>query len=364
MMSRATVTPAGYVHGRGAGAGDTGGMAAFTEQQIRSAHRSRALFTAAAVILAALASVHFAGGSDIDGAISGFAAVLSAASAVLASRRVGIMKRAVARDEVREPPKTRAEELAEAVESLRQRQWDAIAERAFLAAGGRERRLEPQRRAWDVSMVLDLVTAWNDVVRYEDVTGKPDGIAAGVIRVTPRTVRRSALTPGKPVVISWTVVTRAPSHGEGVDLLKAAEPLLREHLAELAHEGREARYFRVEGGALAEAPGCLASPEAGAGKRLAVAKAPVPQPDSGAVKLDPRWEWKRVQAAGASDRFVKVRCLHPEVVEVPSATDPEKVVAQLCLTCDTRFPAPVSGPADDWPAPLRTGTRRSGIIGA
>ncbi len=33
-------------------------------------------------------------------------------------------------------PKTRAEEPAEAVEALRQRQWDAIAERAYRAMGG------------------------------------------------------------------------------------------------------------------------------------------------------------------------------------------------------------------------------------
>jgi hypothetical protein len=232
-------------------------MTAFTEQQMRSVQKSRALFTLIAIGASALASRYFAHGADLAGAMSAFVAWLWAMSAVLASHRIGIMKRAVARDEVREPPKTHAEELAEAVEALRQRQWDAIAERAFRASRPASKPpvpALPPRAAWDVSMVLDSGAPWNEVCHYQDVTGRPDGIAAGVIRVAPCTVRRSALTPGKPVVVSWTVVTRAASHGDGIDLLKVAEPLLRGRLAGFAHAGGGTWRFRVEGGVLAEVP--------------------------------------------------------------------------------------------------------------
>ena len=123
------------------------------------------------------------------------------------------------------PRLTHAEELAEAVEALRQRQWDAIADRAYLAAGG----------------------------------------AAG----------------GK----------RRASHGQQATALPRPRP----------------------------APA-------------------VARPDSGAVELDPRWEWKLVRGVGVPDRWVKVRCLHTEVERVKSVTG--EVVAQLCLTCDTQFPAP------------------------
>jgi hypothetical protein len=120
----------------------------------------------------------------------------------------------------------------------------------------------PARRpAWDVSMTLDRAAPWNDVCHYEDASRKPAGIADGVIRVIPRAAERPFwLAAGTPLVTSWTMVTRAPSHGEGIDLLKAAEPLLRERIAELA-DGR-ARYFVLKGGALAEVLGCLAPPEA------------------------------------------------------------------------------------------------------
>lgn len=63
----------------------------------------------------------------------------------------------------------------------------------------------------------------------------------------------------------------------------------------------------------------------------------VMRPSAGAVRLDPRWEWKLVRHPGAADEWVKVRCLHAEVEPVESAGE---VVAQLCLTCDTQFPAP------------------------
>lgn len=366
MMSRATLTPAGYVYGlrvRHPAAACQGIIAGMADVQHRTRHlrRSRALFATVAVLELADFAWHLAYGQYAAVPFLGFAAVMFTALLVVATVNIRRIRAEADAGPV-ERPKTRAEELAEAVEEVRQRQWDAIAERAFLAAGGGIR-LPPgativpctssppaPRPAWDVSMTLDSAAPWNEVCHYEDATGKPDGIGAGVIRVIPRAVRQSALTPGKPVITSWTAVTRAASHGEGIDLLKAAEPLLRERLAVLAHEGRETRYFRVEGGALTEVPDGLAVGGTEAAERLAVPKRGVTQPDSGAVKLDPRWEWKLVRRPGLPDEFAKVRCLHSEVEPVESDG---KVIAQLCLTCDTRFPGPVSGPADDWPSPLR-----------
>lgn len=68
-------------------------------------------------------------------------ATLSLAAALAAAwewRKVGRL-RAQAASSQAEPPKTHAEEMAEAVEALRQRQWDLIADRAYLAAGGQDR---------------------------------------------------------------------------------------------------------------------------------------------------------------------------------------------------------------------------------
>jgi hypothetical protein len=56
------------------------------------------------------------------------------------------------------------------------------------------------------------------------------------------------------------------------------------------------------------------------------------------VELDPRWEWTLVQALGMPDRWIKIRCLHTEIEPVTSLAG--ETVAQLCLTCDTQFPAP------------------------
>jgi hypothetical protein len=58
----------------------------------------------------------------------------------------------------------------------------------------------------------------------------------------------------------------------------------------------------------------------------------------GEIDLDPRWEWRMVQRLGMPDLWLKVRCLHTEIIPVESMAG--EVVAQLCLTCDTQFPAP------------------------
>jgi len=56
------------------------------------------------------------------------------------------------------------------------------------------------------------------------------------------------------------------------------------------------------------------------------------------IERDPRWEWCLVQGAGVPDMWIKARCKHTEVIPVESVTG--ETVAQLCLTCDTQFPAP------------------------
>lgn len=82
---------------------------------------------------------------------------------------------------------------------------------------------------------------------------------------------------------------------------------------------------------------------AGAPSVRAPAARPAPEtdlmrPSAGAVRLDPRWEWRLVQRLGMPDEWVKARCRHTEVEPVESAAG--EAVAQLCLTCDTQFPAP------------------------
>lgn len=59
-----------------------------------------------------------------------------------------------------EPLKTHAEEMAEAVEALRQRQWDVIADRAYLAAGGQKPRV-----ALKVDPVRWLASAADEFMR-------------------------------------------------------------------------------------------------------------------------------------------------------------------------------------------------------
>lgn len=65
-------------------------------------------------------------------------AVMLALAVLLAVQETRVLGRLRAQPETMpaERPKTHAEQVAEAVEAQRQRQWDAIAERAYLAAGG------------------------------------------------------------------------------------------------------------------------------------------------------------------------------------------------------------------------------------
>jgi hypothetical protein len=160
---------------------------------------------------------------------------MALAPAPLAVAAVGARMALRAHYGIREarPPgraQTHAEEVAEAVEAQRQRQWDLIADRAYRAAGGAG--TGPRGPGWHVAGDL---------------------------------------------------VTRTPA-------------------------GR-------------------AAPEPA-----------VAHPSAGAVKLDHRWEWQLARGLGVPDRWVKVRCLHTEVEPVRSLAG--DVVAQLCLTCDTQFPAP------------------------
>jgi len=57
------------------------------------------------------------------------------------------------------------------------------------------------------------------------------------------------------------------------------------------------------------------------------------------MELDPRWEWLRVERLGMPDEWIKIRCLHAEVIPVESIVTGE-TLAHLCLTCDEQLPAP------------------------
>ena len=55
--------------------------------------------------------------------------------------------------------------------------------------------------------------------------------------------------------------------------------------------------------------------------------------------LDPRWDWIEVTPFGSRERqYVQGSCRHTEVAPVESVDG--KIVAQLCLTCDTQLPQP------------------------
>lgn len=179
------------------------------------------------------------------------------------------------------------------------------------------------RSAWDVSLTLNPAFPWNDVCHYENASRKPDGIAAGVIRVIPRTAERPFWqVAGTPVITSWTIVTRAPSHGEGIDLLKAAEPLLRERLADLADA--RVRYFRLAGGELAEVPDMFGACAAETGERLA---APVPSVSMKDVELG----FARLTATLGP-------CAHQGAEPVDLLVTGERV-AWVCPKCGAELPA-------------------------
>jgi hypothetical protein len=240
-------------------------LAGMTDVQHRTRYlrRSRALFGIAALLEMADFAWHLIDGPFAVAPLLGFAAVLFA---VLFAVQTATIRRIRAEAPVTqvERPRTHAEAVAVAIEMRRRQQWDVITKQAYRVQGG------PRPSAWDVSMILDH-GPWNEVCHYQDATGKSDGIADGVIRVIPRTAERPFWqVTGGPLVTSWTVATRAPSHGEGIDLLKAAEPLLRDEL--WSRYRPEARYFRFTGGRLAEVLACAVTeaPRAEAGEKLAV----------------------------------------------------------------------------------------------
>ena len=184
-------------------------------------HRALRMFATGGVIGAAFAFCATLMLAPVDAWRPGILLAFIALLAARERRKLSRLRAAAVRDArlfgVGWPRQTHAEAAAEAIEGLRQRQWDLITERAFLARGGRARSPIP------------------------------------------------ALPPAVP----------APSTA---------------------------------------------------------------RPPANAVRLDPRWEWTLIQGLGVPDVWVKARCLHTEVIPVESVTG--DVVAQLCLTCDTPFPAP------------------------
>jgi hypothetical protein len=53
--------------------------------------------------------------------------------------------------------------------------------------------------------------------------------------------------------------------------------------------------------------------------------------------LDPRWEWYLLERLGMPDEYIRLRCLHSEVVPVELVTG--ELAALLCITCDRQLPA-------------------------
>jgi len=154
------------------------------------------------------------------------------------------------------------------------------------------------------------------------------------------------------VTRDWTIVFPALAAGTAAAVQRAAvrrvygvrepgtaeaeEPRTHaEAVAEAVEALRQRQWDQIAGQAYL-ARGGKARPPAARAARPAPEPA-VMRPSSGAVRLDPRWEWKLVRRLGMPDEWVRVRCLHTEVEPVESAGE---VVAQLCLTCDTQFPAP------------------------
>lgn len=105
--------------------------------------------------------------------------------------------------------------------------------------------------AWDVSVTLNW-GGYSGPGHLEVCERKPGPGADGVIRLIPRHASPPPWSSGPVMVHSWTVIARAASQAEGMRLLAEAGPLLRERLADLADAGRGCRYFRLEGGRLAE----------------------------------------------------------------------------------------------------------------
>lgn len=217
-------------------------------------------------------------------------------------------------------PKTHAESVAEAVEAQRQRQWDVITERAYLAAGGREPRPAPKVKPaqWLASAADEFMRTGQrprGLVLPEGVIGAQADVLAGQ-RKRKREVKLTA----------W---------------LEDGNVLTESRFGDGAANGLSlGTAFALPGGkplpGSGTAAGISLQTGTGFGARIAADLA-APRPP--AIELDPRWEWKLFQGYGKLDRYVVVRCLHSEVIPVESA-DGKTVVAQLCLTCDTQFPAP------------------------
>lgn len=203
---------------------------------------------------------------------------------------------------------------------------------------GRRRTLS----AWSATGTVDH-NGMLGPVTFEDITeGLRLGGTRGLIRVAPAG-SYPPLSGKETVVARWTVETCAATPVEAYQRLREAEPLLFDKLYRDEREGVR-RCLLVDGvlvdvhaGTPAACMPCraeLVSPAV----RVQPVEPAAARPGTGAVRLDPRWEWKLVQRLGMSDEYVKVRCLHAEIEPVESALG--EVVAQLCLTCDTQFPAP------------------------
>lgn len=103
---------------------------------------ARVVLTVAVLAEAAAFAGDVAAGSASNASADGLAAVLTLVLALATHGAIrNIRAKAGQAAAPPEPLKTHAEETAEAVEALRQQKWDAIADRAYLAAGGQKPRV-------------------------------------------------------------------------------------------------------------------------------------------------------------------------------------------------------------------------------
>jgi hypothetical protein len=158
------------------------------------------------------------------------------------------------------------------------------------------------------------------------VTGTPNAVLAvlAVFFAGAALVQTRALRRMRHEQVPAGLPERPRTHAEAVaEAVEAMRQRQRDVIAGRAHLAAGGREQRAEP------------------RRPAVPPPPAPpvaRPSACAVKLDPRWEWRLVRRLGMPDEWVRGRCLHTEVEPVESAAG--EAVAQLCLTCDTQFPAP------------------------
>lgn len=185
-----------------------------------------------------------------------------------------------------------------------------------LRAGERQQKRATARGLFDTTAVLSIAAGrYDGEFRVECARPDQDArLAEVVVRVTVKRTERSVLTGNRPAVTHWAVTVRAGTTGEAWGLLRAAEEQLPGMLAGVPDGDHSPRYFRLEGGRLADA-----SAEMGAA--LAPAAAAL---------------------AGDVARFAASLCAHEGAEPVDLLLTGERV-GWLCPECGAALPADWGG---------------------